>query len=68
MSDTITDEQADAHRQKKFEAEMKAQEVCKKALAQLAESHGYVIVALPMASIERTMIFVAADWGLQRKQ
>lgn len=64
---TITDEQIAAYQQQRFEVEMKAQEACKKALAALAESHGYVIVALPMASIERTLIVVAADWGLQRK-
>jgi hypothetical protein len=67
MSDTITDEQIAAHQQKKFEAEMKAQDACKKALVALAESHGFVIVALPMASAERTIVVVAADWGLQRK-
>ena len=65
---TITDEQIAAYQQQRFEAEMKAQEVCKKALAQLAESHGFVIVALPIVSAERTMVLVAADWGLQRKQ
>ena len=65
---TITDEQIAAYQQQRFESEMKAQEACKKALAQLAESHGYTIVALPIVSAERTMVLVAADWGLQRKQ
>lgn len=64
---TITDEQIAAYQQRRFDAEMKAQEACKKALMQLAESHGYIIVAMPMASAEGRIVMVAADWGLQRK-
>lgn len=65
---TITDEQVAAYQRQRFDAEIKAQEACKKALMQLAESHGYIIVAMPMASAEGRIVMVAADWGLQRKQ
>ncbi len=63
----ITPEQIAAYNQQAFAAERMAQEACKKALIELAEVHGYAIVALPIVIAERTMVLVAADWGLQRK-
>lgn len=72
--------EAELARLQKLEAEMKpteptplteqqAQDACMRELVQVADRHGYIILA-KLVQVPQTGIYmmVAADWGLQRKQ
>lgn len=69
MSKTITAEQVAAYQAQQQAAEMKAQEACIAELVQVADSHGYVIAAVPvqMQSGVPGMLVIGAQWGLQKK-
>jgi len=67
---TITPEQIAAYQAQQQAAEQKAQEACIAELVQVADGHGYVIAAIPVAVQDGRLgvIALAAQWGLQRKQ
>lgn len=65
-----TAEQVAAYRAQEQAAEQKAQEACVTELIKVAESHGYIIAAIPqpVQSALPGIITIGAQWGLQRKQ
>jgi len=67
---TITAEQIAAYQAQQQAAEQKAQDACIAELVQVADSHGYVILAIPIQVGDGRpgVVSIGATWGLQRKQ
>ena len=66
---TITAEQIAAYQAQQEAADKKAQDGCMKKIVELADSHGYVILAIPVQVGDGRpgVVALGATWGLQRK-